>query len=56
MPPCQCRIGLGSPVVPDEYSTHIGASKGTYSKASVASTVTRSGQRSASGNVAASSR
>src|SRR5919108_529647 len=33
MPPWPCTIGLGSPVVPDEYSTHSGWSKATASKA-----------------------
>ena len=29
MPPTDCTIGLGRPVVPDEYSTHSGAENGT---------------------------
>ena len=31
MPPCPCTIALGSPVVPEENSTHSGWSKGTCS-------------------------
>src|SRR5882757_7903944 len=34
MPPCPCTMPLGSPVVPDEYSTHSGWSNGTGSNAS----------------------
>ena len=29
MPPTDCTIGLGNPVVPEEYSTHSGAENGT---------------------------
>ena len=36
IPPCPWTIALGSPVVPEEYSTHSGWSKATGSKASSA--------------------
>jgi hypothetical protein len=34
MPPCECTMGLGRPVVPEEYTTHSGCSKGTCSTCS----------------------
>ena len=47
IPPWLCTMGLGNPVVPDEYSTQSGWSNGTGSKTSSASSPSRSPHRAA---------
>ncbi len=56
MPPWPWTIGLGRPVVPEEYRIHIGASKAIGSNAGSARTASRSGHSCASGMVADASR
>src|SRR5699024_23572 len=51
VPPCPCTIGFGMPVVPEEYTTHNGWSKGTCVKVVLASRRNNVSQGTLSSNV-----